>query len=341
MSRQLRTLAVGAVLCLVLVVAMFGFRVPYVVLSPGPTVDTLGKDKGKDIILITGHRSSPTSGHLNLTTVSVQTEDATVAGAIRGWIARDQVVVPHDSVYPPGVSQQQTDRQDRQDFVQSQDSATAAAACELRYPRGFGVISVSADSPNASVLKAGDQFVSVAGSTVTDDASLRKVLATLKQGSKVPVIVNREGSRAALTVTLGAPAEGGTTPRLGITVAQGCLLPFEVTLDLGGIGGPSAGLMFALVIIDKVGTDYLTRGLFIAGTGTIDPAGAVGRIGGIQLKMLGARRAGATVFLAPDGNCDEVRGNIPSGLHVIKVSTLHGAIQSLDTLAAGGAVPHC
>jgi PDZ domain-containing protein len=155
-------------------------------------------------------------------------------------------------------------------------------------------------------------------------------------------VVNRHGTQQTLTIKLGSPSEGSTDPRIGVTVTEGCLLPFEVKLGLGGIGGPSAGLMFALAIIDKIGTDNLTGGRFIAGTGTIDPAGEVGPIGGIQLKMLGARRAGATVFLAPQANCGDVRGSIPSGLTVIKVATLHDAITSLHDLQAGKTdLPHC
>jgi PDZ domain-containing protein len=342
MSRQLRTLLIGAVLCLVLGTASFALRVPYVVLSPGPTINTLAQDSGKDIIAIAGHAVSKTSGNLNLTTVAVDTQDTTVAGAIRGWLAHDEVVVPHDSVYPPGVTEQQANQQDKQDFLQSQDAATAAAACELKYAKGFGVLSVSAESANIGVLKPGDQFVSVNGTAVSDDTTLRKVLASLKQGDKIPIVVNREGVRTTVTATLGAPSAGSTTPLLGVTVTVGCLLPFDVTLALGGIGGPSAGLMFALGIIDKLGTDDLTHGRFIAGTGTIDPSGAVGKIGGIQLKMLGARRAGATVFIAPASNCADVRGNIPAGLFVVKVSSLHDAITTLDALSAGKTdVPRC
>jgi PDZ domain-containing protein len=99
--------------------------------------------------------------------------------------------------------------------------------------------------------------------------------------------------------------------------------------------------MFALGIIDKIGDHDLTHGRFIAGTGTIDPSGQVGPIGGISLKMIAARRAGATIFLAPASNCSEVKGNVPSGLDVVKVNTLHEAITDLDTLAGGGSVPHC
>lgn len=344
MSRQLRTLLLGALLVVILGTASFAIKVPYVVLSPGPTVNTLGKDNGSEIIMFKGYPESPTTGNLNLTTVSVETDRATLAGAIHGWLASDEVVVPHDSVYPPGQTEQQTNEQDKQDFLASQDSATAAAACELKQRQGFGVITVTSDSPNAGILQTGDIFVSVNGSPVSDDASLKAVLAKLSPGQAVPAVMIRRNYKVSLTLHLGTPTAGATAPRLGVEVANGCLFPFQVTLGLSGIGGPSAGLMFALGIIDKYGgaDADLTGGRFIAGTGTIDPDGTVGRIGGIQLKMLGARREGATVFLAPDGNCNDVRGNIPSGLTVIKVATLHEAVTDLQELKAGRTdLPHC
>ncbi|HTZ45409.1 MAG TPA: PDZ domain-containing protein [Jatrophihabitans sp.] len=341
MSRQSRTLVFGAVLCLVLGVLTFTLRVPYLVESPGPTFNTLGQSGGKEIIAVTGHPTSPTSGHLNLMTVLSDTDKTTVAGALEGWLRHDQVVVPYDAVYPPGTTKQQQNEVNAQDFTASQDNATAAAACELGYPRGFGVFSVAPDSPNKDVLKAGDQLVAVAGTATPDDPSLRKVIAAHQVGDKLPVTIVRAGKRATVTATLGAPATGSSTPRLGVSVGTGCLLPFEVDLSLQGIGGPSAGMMFSLGIIDKISNHDLTRGRFIAGTGTIDPSGQVGQIGGISLKMIAARRAGATIFLAPASNCADVRGNIPKGLDVVKVSTLHEAITDLDTLAQGGAVPHC
>ena len=120
------------------------------------------------------------------------------------------------------------------------------------------------------------------------------------------------------------------------------MAPFTVDLGLANeIGGPSAGLMFALGIVDKVGDDNLTDGRFIAGTGTITPQGSVGPIGGIQLKMIAARDKGASVFLAPSGNCSDVRGNIPSGLQVVKVTSLKSAIRDLDRLERHQSVPHC
>jgi Lon-like protease len=225
--------------------------------------------------------------------------------------------------------------------VLSQQNAVEAAACELGYPKGLGVNTVPPGSVNAAALKDGDQFVSVAGTRVTDDAALRKVLTAHQAGDRLPAVVKRAGKEVQVSLRLQAPASGSSTPRIGITVVQGCLLPFQVTLSLTGIGGPSAGLMFTLGIIDKISTHDLTRGRFVAGTGTIEPSGKVGPIGGIALKMIAARRAGATLFLAPDTNCVDVRGNIPSGLEVIKVTSLHDAIASLDAQASGGSVPHC
>jgi PDZ domain-containing protein len=156
------------------------------------------------------------------------------------------------------------------------------------------------------------------------------------------VAVVRDSKPATLNVTLGKPLKGRTGGSLGITVADGCLAPFTVDLGLGNeIGGPSAGLMFALGIMDKVGDEDLTGGRFIAGTGTIDPKGNVGPIGGIQLKMIAARNKGATVFLAPAGNCDDVRKATPHGLQVVKVSTLHDAVQDLLKIKQGQPVPGC
>jgi Lon-like protease len=341
MSRQSRTLIFGAVLCLVLGVLSFTLRVPYLVESPGPTFNTLGQSDGKDIIAVSGHPTSKTSGHLNLMTVLSDTEKTTVAGALEGWLRHDEVVVPYDAIYPPGTTKQQQNAVNAQDFTTSQDNATAAAACELGYPKGFGIFSVADDSPNKNVLRPGDRLVSVADAPVPDEGTLRKVLGTHQQGEKVAMGLVRDGKQLTVTATLGPPATGSSTPRLGVSVGVGCLLPYQISLSLTGIGGPSAGMMFALGIIDKVSNHDLTHGRFIAGTGTIDPSGEVGPIGGISLKMIAARRAGATIFLAPATNCADVKGNIPKGLDVVKVNTWHEAITDLDTLASGGSVPHC
>ena len=151
--------------------------VPYVVLSPGPTYNTLGKDdQGNTIIVIKGRTTKTTRGHLNLTTVSVTTDKITAFQAFTGWLEHDEVVVPRAAVYPPGQSQQQTDEQNTQDFISSQDSANSAALCELRYPQGFGVISVLSNGPSRGVLQPGDKLLQVDGKPASSATTLSAVL---------------------------------------------------------------------------------------------------------------------------------------------------------------------
>lgn len=344
----MRTLIVTGVLFVLLFVLIFTLPVPYVVLSPGPTYNTIGQDdQGETIIMIGGKKANDTSGHLNMTTVGVSTDSITAYEAVKGWLFDDEVVVPRSSVYPPGESPAKTDRKNTQDFVQSQDNATAAAFCELGFPKGFGIIQVSAEGPSDGVLKAGDAFVSVAGRPVGSRAALDKILQSKAPGTKVAVVVKRASMTTRTTVTLGrAPKQTGAPRRkggyLGVVPDNTCLAPFTVKLGLASqIGGPSAGLMFALGIMDKIGPVDLTKGRFIAGTGTIEPDGKVGPIGGIALKMIAANRKGASVFLAPAANCPDVRKATPDGLQVIRVETLHDASQDLVRIEKGEDVPGC
>lgn len=339
----MRTLLVGGVLFLVLFVLALTMPVPYVILSPGPTYNTLGTDdSGNTIIVINGTATKTTTGHLNLTTVNVSTQQLTAFAALDGWLLHDEVVVPKSSIYPPGKSQKQVDSQNIKEFAQSQDSATAAAFCELGYAKGFGVITVDPKGPSHGVLEPGDKLLTLDGRSISSTTAITTVLESQQPATTVKVAVTRAGKPATLSVRLTAPPQDGKGARLGITVADGCLAPFEVDLGLGNqIGGPSAGLMFALGIMDKVGKVDLTKGMFIAGTGTIDTEGKVGPIGGIALKMIAARHKGAKVFLAPADNCSDVQGAIPKGLEVVKVDTLHSAVQDLLALQAGQDVPHC
>jgi PDZ domain-containing protein len=220
----------------------------------------------------------------------------------------------------------------------------------MHYPKGFGIQSVISHGPSDGVLKPGDEFVAVGGRPANTPAKLQAVLAAERPGRTVPVVVNRQTSPTSrnavpttVDVTLGKPSGNRKGALLGVRVVSGCLAPFTVDLGLGNqIGGPSAGMMFALGIIDKVGLlGNLTGGRFVAGTGTIDPNGKVGPIGGISLKMIAARRKGATVFLAPAANCADVRKDTPGGLQVIKVATLHQAVDDLHALQSGKSVPGC
>ena len=343
MTRRVRTLLIAGVLFLALLFVAILMPVPYVVLSPGPTLNTLGTDsQSREIIVIKGRSPNKTSGHLNLTTVDITANRVTSFQALVGWLKHDEVVVPRSAIYPPGQSEEQINRADTEQFASSQDNATAAAFCALGYPHGFGVISVDANAGAKDVLKAFDQLVSLDGTPIDTSAKLTSELSKRKPGDKVTLAIKRTGKPMTATVTLSKAEQGKTGARIGISVGDECFAPFEVDLGLGDqIGGPSAGLMFALGIMDKVGTTDLTNGRYIAGTGEIQPDGSVLPIGGIQLKMIAARRAGATVFLAPQANCSDVRGATPKGLEVIKVASLGQAVQDLIALQDGKAVAHC
>ena len=345
LSRRLRTLIIAGLAFIVLIVLAFTMPVPYVVLSPGPTCNTIGSGADCDtttIIVIDGTTTNSTTGHLNLTTVNVTLTKQTAFSVLSAWLSSDEVVVPSSSVNTPGESQQQINQQNTNDFTESQDNAVAAAGCELGYPKQPGIVTVSSPGPSFGKLKPADVVKSVDGTPTPTPTALTTALGKLAQGATATLQIVREGKPQSVSITLGAPLKPGGNGSLGVGLGTVCQFPFSVQLGLGSqIGGPSAGMMFALGIMDKVGKVDLTHGEFIAGTGTIDPDGNVGPIGGIALKMLGARRAGATVFLAPADNCTDVRGAIPSGLDVIKVTTLHDAVLSLEALHAGKPVAHC
>ena len=158
-------------------------------------------------------------------------------------------------------------------------------------------------------------------------------------GSTVALTVTRHG--ATRTVRLKTVNQAGHSV-VGVQVVENYRnFPFSVKIRVGDIGGPSAGLMFALGIMDKLTPGGLTGGRFIAGTGEIAANGVVSPIGGIQQKMAGARAAGATVFLTPAANCPDAAGAVPQGMRLIKVATLGDAVRALKALRSGGSVPSC
>jgi PDZ domain-containing protein len=321
---------------LVALVAML--PVPYVVLGKGPALDTLSAPGGKPLIQISGRTTYPTNGHLFLTTVSVlggpgrSVSAFPLATVLRAWLDPEQQVVPKEAVFPPGQTQQQADQETRQEMTDSQTSATAAALAELGIPVQLSVGRVGSDAPSSATLKSGDVLVSVGGKAVTGYGPLRQALSGVKPGETVPVVLRRGGTERSVSVTTTKSDDGRTI--LGIEPKF--TFPFDVKIQIEDIGGPSAGTMFALGIIDKLTPGDLTGGQFVAGTGEISPDGTVGPIGGIAEKMVGAHDAGARWFLAPTDNCNEVVGHVPDGLRVVRISTLHDARLAVQAIGAGG-----
>jgi PDZ domain-containing protein len=341
MMRRGWTVLVGALVLLALSVGMSYLPVPYVVLGPGPTLDTLGKSDGKEIIAIKGRAVSKSEGHLNLTTVSVR-DQVDLASALRFWLDDDTAVVPRELVYPPDQSEQEVEQENEESFKASQTSAETAALRELGFPVQVTVTELTDGSPSAGKLAEGDILTEVDGEPVTSRAKLIELIMDRKVGEPVTVTYARAGRSATATVTTAGSGEGAQRrPVIGVAVEQKQPHPFEVTFDLERIGGPSAGLMFALAIIDKLDPKDLTGGVFVAGTGEIDDEGYVGAIGGIPQKMIAAEKVGATVFLTPAANCAEAVKTVPDGLKLARVETLDDALEALEALREGGTPQPC
>lgn len=341
--RQLTLLiAVAGIAAAVLAAALI--PVPYVILSPGPTLNTLGtRPGGKPLIQISGHRAYPTNGHLNLVTVSYQggpLDGFNVFTALQAWLTPHEAVVPQQELFGTNQTQQQVARQDTQQMVSSQQIAEAAALCQIgiKFDTVDTVNFVETGMPATGVLRKGDVITAVDGRPVTCKTPVGTLIKARAPGAPVVLTVDRHGTTRKFRLKT-ADARGSAV--VGVGVLETYRFPFQVRINVGNIGGPSAGLMFALGIVDKLTPGDLTGGRFIAGTGEIAVNGAVGPIGGIQQKMAGARASGATVFLTPAANCPDTADAVPQGLRVIKVSTLTGAVHALKALAAGGNVPSC
>jgi PDZ domain-containing protein len=343
MSRRSLTLAIAGLATVVAIVVAVLLPVPYVILGPGPTLNTLGKSSGQPLITISGHPTYSTTGNLNLVTVSYQGgpgSDMNIFQALRAWLDPSEAVVPETELFPAGQSAQQTQAQDTEQMTSSQETATAAALTQLHIPYRtvVSVVSTVPGYPASTVLKAGDVIEAVDGKPVTDQTSLSSMITAHPTGTVLTLEVLRAGK--TLTVPVASKASGGTAV-IGVEVQEQYKFPFTVSISVGDIGGPSAGMMFALGIIDKLTPDNLTGGKFIAGTGEITASGQVQPIGGIQQKMVGARSAGATIFLTPAGNCSDTTGAVPAGLRLVKVSTLSQAMSDLEAIKAGKPVPSC
>lgn len=323
---------------------------PYVIEQPGPVFDTLGTSDHdgteRPLISIPDRTTYPTDGRLDMLTVSVVGNPAQRPdwlAVVSAWLDPSRTVVPLEAVFPADQTAEQRDAQNQVQMTGSQQDAVAAALTELGIdvPRTLQVQSVVGGSPADGPLQAGDAIRTVDGADVLGVADLQARVAAAGSSTPLSLGIARDGRDSTVEVT-PAPRDG--RPAIGVLTSTAYEFPFEVDIQLDDVGGPSAGMMFALGIMDKLEEGSLTGGKAIAGTGTIDAAGTVGPIGGIRQKLFGAERAGAEYFLAPADNCDDVRGHVPDGLRVFSVSTLEDSLTALEAISSGGdldALPTC
>lgn len=310
----------------------------YVALYPGPTEDILRT------IQVPAEKTYASSGEFLLTTVAVDAELDPVEW-LRTAVSSRVRQVPRDVLYPPGTSEDVVRRQNVAQMDESQLLAAGAALRHLGYEvdlqsQGAEVVEVDPELPAGRTLTRGDVIVEIAGESVTDAVGAVDAVRVLPPDEEVMVTILRDGERLEVPVAPTGDPEGSGETILGAVVRDHVVLPVDVRLDAGQIGGPSAGLMFALAVVDVLGADDLTGGRVIAGTGTIDLDGNIGAIGGIRQKILGSlEREGARaadVFLVPADNLDEARGApVASGVLLVPVATLSDALAALEDLRTG------
>jgi PDZ domain-containing protein len=321
----------------------------YVIQQPGPVFNTLGsvtiKDKKVPLVTVEGVETYETGGSLDMLTVQAvgnREQRPSWFEVAMAWFSPSKAIVPVDAVFPEGVTTEEREAENAALMVDSQQDAIAAALTELGYdfPAQLAVGQVADGAPADGKLKVDDEILAVNDVAVSDLASLRNAIA--ENGTESPAVfdVTRGGvpTTVSITPTPATSADGEKTSIIGVATKVLYDFPVDVTIQLDNVGGPSAGMMFALGIIDKMTPGQLNGGETVAGTGTIDAEGDVGPIGGIRQKLYGAVDAGADYFLAPEANCNEVVGHVPDGIHVFSVATLDDAIAALDAVAASDGI---
>lgn len=318
---------------------------PYVLEQPGPVYDTIGDidlaGEKTPVIEVDGEKTYPTDGDLDMLTVSLRGNRQSPLSWIDlalAWFDPTRAILPIDAVYPQGQTQQQSDEESTAQMTSSQQEAVAATLGELGidYTSIVTVNKTIDGYPADGVLTAGDQILTVDGTKIDGVTQLSAALAARPVGSTFELGIVRDGKQQTVELTTKGAPDDATKPIVGIEPGATYDFPFEVKINLGDVGGPSAGTMLAIGLYDKLTPGSLADGEKFAGTGTITAAGDVGPIGGIRQKMYGAQKAGATWFLAPESNCDEVVGHIPAGLTVFAMSTLQQGIDIVKTVADGG-----
>ncbi|WP_080796104.1 YlbL family protein [Corynebacterium pacaense] len=348
MNRRLKTLTWGAIP----LVALAGLvsidripgtdvdlTVPFAAEGPGPTFNTLGEVDGTPVVEVEGAETHDVQGNLNMTTVSVRT-NMTLSQAISRWLFTGDTMVPIEQIFPPGQSVEDVQQSNELAFSSSEASATIAAMNYLGLPVEVEVLGIVEGSAATGHLEEGDRIEAVDGTVVKTPGAIQERIRAKAPGDEVSVDYLRNGQPGSTRIVLGAHPDDKNLALLGVTMTSVGSSGVEVNYNLEDVGGPSAGLMFSLAVVDKLTADQINGGRFVAGTGTIAEDGTVGPIGGIAHKVRAAEDAGAEVFLAPADNCAEAVGSNPD-LTVLKVNTLSDAISGMAAYNNGGEYQTC
>ena len=337
-TRKTGVMAATGLLSSLLIAVLTILPSPYAIEEPGPTYDTLASKDGLPLVAIDGAPTYDSTGELRLTTVSLSTGDKrlfTVGRVIEAFVSPKRTVAPVERVYRTPQEQEQEAEQSADDWISSQESATVSAleAGGAVVPATITIASILDTSNAKSLLNVGDVITAADGEKLVSYSDLTRALEARKPGDALTLTVLRGGKSIDATFDLIAADDGRAL--MGVSIDPTFDLPIKVKVDIDRVGGPSAGMMFALAIMDKLTPQDELNGAKVAGTGEIYVDGKVYPIGGIQYKLNGAREAGADYFLAPVANCPDVIGHIPAGLSVYAVNSLTDAYTAIVAIGEG------
>jgi len=331
---------------MVLILVALLVPVPFVRMAPGPAFNVIGDRDGKPMIEVSGTTTYPVTGQLQMTTVLESggpRGGLTFVSALASWFNSNDAVVPRELIYPDEISGEEVKFKQAALFSSSESDALGAAANYLKIPTAKHVVvsQVGGQAPATGKLQAGDMVVSVNGTSITEAKQITEVIQGAPMGATFTFTIERDGLQQDVQVSSAVNPQDKKTPYIGIGIGVLYEPDFDVKFNVDGVGGPSAGLMLTLGLIDKLTPADLTAGKVIAGTGTIKPDGTVGPIGGIRQKLAGASQTQAELFLIPESNCKEAAGHLPAGLTVTPVKNLTSAIDAVQKWTAGQPVPAC
>jgi PDZ domain-containing protein len=312
--------------------------VPFVRLSPGPLFNTIGEARGAELIKISGVTTYPTSGQLNMTTVSETGGpygQLILFDAVAAWFNPTQTVIPTSQQYPNLVDSEQIKAESRRMFSSSQANAIAAALNYLRIPTVtvVRVDSVVVGAPADGKVEPGDLVLAVNQKSVETSEQVVEFVQAEYAGAEIVLTIKRLDEIFDVSIISEESQVKPGAASVGVSIGPNVEPPFDIEFGLEDVGGPSAGLMFTLGIIDELTEKELTHGLKISGTGTININGQVGPVGGILQKIAAAEKADSDLFLLPEINCNNFETDSFGEMPVVAINTVEEAVNAIETFA--------
>lgn len=327
-KRPAATIA-GLFLAGFLALIAWNVELPYLAYSAGPVSDVTSSIDADEVVVY------PPSGELLMLTVISQ--EINIFEYLVAQFDPSIDLVKTQAVRHPGETVEQYRARSLQQMDDSNFRSIVTALEYLGYemvPVEVSISGIVEGVPAADVLELGDVVVEVDGVEVSSGEAIRAELVGKAPGDSLSLLIRRDGEEMRVEVELGERPETPGSPMIGVELDELKATPFPVSIRSGNVGGPSAGMMHTLAIIDNLTEGDLTKGHVIAGTGTIFQDGNVGAIGGVRQKVVAAEAAGASHILVPVDNYEEALTAPRSRIEIVPVSNLQEALEFFDSLPA-------